>query len=1434
MENSQSLHTILNHLGNTAVYVIRQDDHKLLYFNDRVKQVTPHAELGIACHDLWKGACGNCPLHGIGNKETNKTVNYNDPFGKVVDLAATRLEWGEDKIPAFLISVTPRTLLMDEQAFAAEKNKLLAIASRIYPLVISVNLTKDEYSVVESGKWESWLPVSTGCCSEMLMNNLSYIHPDFRERYKAVLDIKGLERAFASGEKEIYFEYRERMRRTEYQWSCVQVVAVDNPVNSDVMALFLFKGIQEQKERADQLQKERERLYDSFPGAMIKCIMDERLTFLEANTAFYNMFGSPNDYADGTGHAILKEDRESVLPYFHAQAAAGAPIAAEYRVLNQNGELRWIGCRGNKAGNERGYPVYLFLLNDITVQKMEQLKLKQERTRYKVTVENAALAMFEYLADQDIFRVIIGTKEGYHTEETEDYLKRLEQFTELDPQGREQLRRLMRGEETQAEFCVCSGNQGDTLQWYQMQGNSLWDHGRLQRVQGFLWDISEVKEIEKELTLQEKAVNTTLDAIITQAFDELLYLNLEQDNLILAKANGRYQTAIDLQRPQVKENIRQTLHPDDRNKLFDAFSKESLIQKFRKSWKPVYEEGRRLGLDGRYHWISLQAIPIERNEAGEHMVLFLISTIDERKKLEQEMQMMSASMISMFGELLVVDLKSGRYELYKSDPAVKRVASIVGGVDFIAFNRHYGDNLIHPDDRKQFFHLFSLPQIRQRIRSGERKLTAEMRRKNADGVYRWCEMIGVIIDNTLHDDFRILLTFRDIHELRTAQQEQKNANKRFVSAVNDFYDIIYEGELYSQRLYIWKQPELWRSKVDKNTGLGEHLRNVCEKLVLPEYREEFWNTFEPSRMIEAFGEGKKAISMEVPNLCHDGIVRWYNVQVQLIEQRSGHMQVMIYIKDIDELRREEHRRQEALKNALMMAKNANEAKSDFLSRMSHDIRTPMNAIIGMTTIASAYLDRPEKIADCLQKIGVSAKFLLGLINDVLDMSKIESGKMDIKLAEFDLYELVGEITSFCFEQAKAKRQQFYVHVDSRVEQRYVGDALHLNQVLLNLLGNAMKYTQEEGTISLLVDLENVREDASTLRMTVRDNGIGMSESFLEHLFEPFEQEKDDDGRVFEGSGLGLSITHNLVRMMGGQISVESKKGTGSTFDVLLSLQRAAQETGRTEAARLPELSVLIVDDDPVTCEHTGGLLREIGVSAQWVSSGEEALKRIEEQYRKDSPFDIAIIDWKMPKMDGMETVRRIRKQFGRELLVIIMSAYDWSEIEREAHLSGVDLFLAKPIFRNHIRRVLEQAANLEAKLPGKAPKMEFQNERVLLVEDNEINMEIARTILEMNGLTVDTAVNGEEAVERFVLSNPGDYQMILMDIRMPKMDGLEATRRIRSSGKPHAKTIPIVAMSANAFEDERENARLAGMDDYLTKPVEAETLFSALRNYIKS
>ena len=524
-----------------------------------------------------------------------------------------------------------------------------------------------------------------------------------------------------------------------------------------------------------------------------------------------------------------------------------------------------------------------------------------------------------------------------------------------------------------------------------------------------------------------------------------------------------------------------------------------------------------------------------------------------------------------------------------------------------------------------------------------------------------------------------------------------------------------------------------------------------------------------------------------------------------------------------------------LEIALQHEGAANRAKREFLFNMSHDIRTPMNAIIGFTSLAATHIDNREQVLDYLKKISTSSQHLLSLINDVLDMSRIESGKVKIEEKAVHLPDLVHDVRSIIQPNVAAKRLSLFIDTMDIEDEDIITDPLRLNQILLNILSNAIKFTPTGGMISIRIAQKNgAPKGCVCYEFRIKDNGIGMSEEFQKHIFEEFSREESSTVSGIQGTGLGMSITKNIVDLMGGTIAIESEPGKGSEFIVDLCFARCEQKVEQRQLPQLEGLRALVADDDTDTCLSVSTMLSKIGMRPEWTISGKEAVIRTKYAVEQGDEFSVYIIDWLIPDMNGIEIVRQIRKVIGNRCPIIILTAYDWADIEDEARAAGVTAFCEKPLFLSELRRVLAEPFHAEpASEPAHPTAADLKGKKLLLVEDNELNREIALEILKEAGFVVDTAEDGAVAVRKIKQAAPGQYDLILMDIQMPNLDGYEATRQIRALPDAEKANIPIFAMTANAFEEDRQNALAAGMNGHIAKPLDVPHLLRVLADALK-
>ena len=680
-----------------------------------------------------------------------------------------------------------------------------------------------------------------------------------------------------------------------------------------------------------------------------------------------------------------------------------------------------------------------------------------------------------------------------------------------------------------------------------------------------------------------------------------------------------------------------------------------------------------------------------------------------------------------------------------------------------------------------------------------------------------------------------------LQEQLLAEEKHREQQDRMITALASDYRSVYYLELDRD------EGICYQSHADIENGLkaGERFQYLeavtayANSYITEPYRDEFLRFIQPDA-IRAGLQENHVISYTYMVSRHGResyeMVRFAGVRHPEDQEDPIVHSVGACFTDVDAETRKSLAQNQALSDALATAEQANRAKTAFLSNMSHEIRTPMNAIIGLDNIALNDPDTTEKTRGYLRKIGDSAEHLLSLINDILDMSRIESGRMTLKNEEFSFPKLLDAINTMFSGQCADKGLEYQCHINGSVDDYYIGDNMKLRQVLINILGNAVKFTPKGGKIDFDVACTAKYEGHTTLRFTVRDTGIGMSKAFLPHIFDAFVQEDSSTTSKYGSSGLGLAITKNIVEMMNGEIQVESEKDRGTTFVVTVTLMDAMRSGADDEVAEIypNEMSVLIIDDDPIAREHAKLVLEKAGIASELAASGAEAIEKVKLRHIRRTPYNLILMDWQMPEMDGVETTRQIRSIIGQESAIIILTAYRWDDVLEEAVEAGVDSFIPKPLFAATVLEEFKAAMQRKRVHTGRGEtKADLTGRRILLAEDVQVNAEIMMMVLSMRDMEADLAVNGRIAVDTFAAHPPGYYDAILMDMRMPEMDGLEATQAIRAMDRDDAGTIPIIALTANAFDEDVQRSMQAGLNAHLSKPIEPEVLFETLESLIK-
>ncbi|MDD3746315.1 MAG: response regulator [Anaerostipes sp.] len=767
-------------------------------------------------------------------------------------------------------------------------------------------------------------------------------------------------------------------------------------------------------------------------------------------------------------------------------------------------------------------------------------------------------------------------------------------------------------------------------------------------------------------------------------------------------------------------------------------------------------------------------------------------------------------------------------DVIESYIAKDNVGVLKDGSSYTSGTNTMAETALTEEQKEKMRHMLNRDRVLKAFEKGQTQFSFKYQRKEQDGSIIWVKTTVKSYQNQQSKDVMSFMYTYDINE-----EKIKEGIIQVVSKIEHDYVAYVDLKNNKYKMYLGNT-ENGPLPEEESDDYVKSLKRTNDKIVVPEDVERINHEMMPETIKENL-EKKNIYSISCGILHPDGSVRQKRVQYAYLDKLS--QQVIITRSDVTDLFNQQKQQHNMLQTALLAAEQANSAKSDFLSRMSHEIRTPMNAIIGMSTIAAQSIGDDDQVMDCIGKIGISSRFLLSLINDILDMNRIESGKMLLKKEKIPFDEFLNGVNSICYTQAGAKNIDYENIVDSSVEDYYIGDAMKLQQIIINILSNAIKFTPEHGKVSISVrQIKKAKNDA-VIRFVINDTGCGIAEEYIPHLFEPFSQEHSGTTAMYGGTGLGLAICKNLVAMMDGTITVRSIKNAGSEFTVDVKL--GITEETKTRYAKkhhynFAELKALVVDDDVIVCQQAIITLKEIGVKSEWVDSGKKAVDMVRKKWDNKEYFDLVLIDWKMPEMDGIETARRIREIVGPDVTIIIMTAYDWAAIEHEAKLAGVNLMMSKPMFKSSLISAFEKAFDERQEESDTELKEDFnfEGKRLLLVEDHPLNVEVARRLLERKGFMIEHAENGVRAVEMYAKTPPGYYDAILMDIRMPQMDGLQATNAIRHMSKETSKSIPIIAMTANAFDDDIQKSKAAGMDAHLAKPIEPKQMFQTLYDFI--
>ena len=874
------------------------------------------------------------------------------------------------------------------------------------------------------------------------------------------------------------------------------------------------------------------------------------------------------------------------------------------------------------------------------------------------------------------------------------------------------------------------------------------------------------------------------------------------------------------------------LHPEDYDRVMQLLL-ETIADKTNAT---KYNVEYRLKIqDGQYHWFRASAEVIRRLDGSANRIAGIISNIDAEKRSRMQAQRAAAFHRAFTSANLCeyyVNLEKNTFDAFKVEPSL--MTAFEQNHTWDGLVRFFVDNYVVEEDKKTVTNFYNRAYITEKLKGLETELRQDCRIV-LNGEERWVS--NVVMRGEIEDSEYAMIFLRDITEskaetARRMQMASDNASmdlliKSMVRLLDRFVVCDLENDRY--RFY-----NLQGDMIYAPTGAyHDFVEQVVAKYKTLEPLDALAALFSPENIRKNLQDENDIYKFEYCSMDENT----YKIASIIPLEWNGTklVKALLASMDVSQEKKAEIESHNALKDAYRAAENASRAKTEFLSNMSHDIRTPMNAIVGLTAIAGANIENQDRVVECLGKITKSSRHLLGLINEVLDMARIESGRMSLAEEDFSLPELVDNLLTLTKPVIDEHHHQLEVHIEHIEHEAVCGDSLRIQQVFVNLMSNAVKYTPDGGNITLTIkEKPNGFSELGCYEFSIEDNGIGMMPEFQKIMFEPFSRADDHRTTKVQGTGLGMAIARNIVNLMNGDIQVESapNKGTKITVTVYLKLQ----ENEKEQEKELLDLPVLVVDDDKTCCESTVATLQEIGIAGEWVLTGKEAVERCAARHKTGRDYFAVILDWKMPEIDGIATARKIRERVGEDVTIIILTSFDFSEIEEEARAAGVNAFMAKPLFRSRLTATLRQFTSGKKEKNARNYLEDFAKEnyagkRILLVEDNELNREIATEIIGMTGVTIDSAENGKIAVEKVMEAPEKWYDLIFMDIQMPIMNGYEATAAIRALAGSRGK-VPIIAMTANAFAEDVQLAKNTGMNEHIAKPLDLNKLNDVLKQWL--
>ena len=1221
-------------------------------------------------------------------------------------------------------------------------------------------------------------------------------------------------------------------------------------------------------------------IMQGIPGGFFIYHADGNEDIIYVNDAMLRLFrcDTKEEFQELTGNSfkgiVHPDDLERVEAYIAHQIADDLQELdyVEYRIIRKDGEICWVEDFGHLVHDETEGDIYYVFISDITerIKKLDRERISHQEMidaasrrerQYMTAITSDAIAMYEVNLSKDLV-------EGKAIRFMGD-----EEISIAEDMGFSMPRRY-------SEFMRCLGKRvpvGSRQDYYDHCSPeyllSCYEKGILdpcydfwiQDVRG-IWiyahkifvitknaitgDIVAIALIKDHSEIREKQDQNLKQMEMIQAlsvdYANVYWVNLTSDtvqafrmsNEIIKNFGNRFQEGsyINL----IHFYVTTSVYEPDREMLLAYAAPEHLMRTLEKESSCAVNY--RVMRDGKIEYYRMKASRIESNSEDVEIAIGF-SNVDmevrhemEQRKLVEDAYEIISGLSSEYNFIGLIEPESGSLSIYKStDESAEVMDTLAVQKNYYDAIHAYGEYVIS-DDKEMWFNVTRIENILERLQE-KNIYNVNVRRKSKDSKKTDYTQFTFTRVSGNEDTYQLVMAEKKITETIEKELMQRNLLRRyellFVSATADIYSHLLRVDL-----------ETWDTiQIDSRHGeftridVGNWEDYLEAKLmeVMPSDREKVRNTFSRSAFEQAQAGDKLICSYESEAADNTGTIKYYTVTAR-VQGEKGQRFATVFSIDYTEMVESERKQKALLEYALAQAQQANSAKTTFLSNMSHDMRTPMNAIIGFSAIAASHLDNVDRVKDCLDKIMSSSNHLLSLINDILDMSRIESGKVQIQEQECNLSELLHTLANIIQPQVKTKQLDFFIDTIDVANEDVYADPLKLNQIFINILGNAVKFTGAGGSVSFRMRQKPCAAMGyGTYEFSIKDTGIGMSSEFMEHIFEPFERESSTLKSGIEGTGLGMAITKKLVEIMGGTIQVSSEKGKGTEFVIILDLKLQENSDTSQNIAELEGLRALVVDDDPDACGSIADMLGQVGMRCEWTTSGKEAVQCARKAYDEKDPFRTYILDLNMPEQSGIETARNIRKAVGDDIPIIIVTGYDWSDIEKEATEAGIAAFCSKPLFMSDLKAALRKANHLMEESTAEISLSDetFSGKRVLVVEDNELNREIAEEILKEAGFTVEVAVDGSEAVSMVERSEEYYYDIILTDIQMPVMDGYEEVVAIRNLKRKDVVTMPIIAMTANAFEEDKALALKCGMNGHIAKPLDISAVFRILKEQLK-